>query len=395
VVCSVLGPVSLAFGPGQPHMRPARFWGAALVALAGGLALASMRGYASTYVLNVASPCLIALALTFAQTSALKIHDKRARDSGGWILFGVIVLGLHALERVTANAWLHDVVGTGTLGLLSCRVAYGFDRSRGLREGRAMRAIALIFGFSGLLMVLDAASTLAVSDPDESAGADAIEELMRVGLITCVLLGTILVLWVMTERIHLRMRQLVSLDPLTAVLNRPAFAQAFEREAARVRRRPDARFAILLLDVDGFRRVNEVHGHLAADRLLAHIAAISRPAIRKYDLIGRLEGDVFAILMPGTTGEAAAGMAERIRREIEQQASARSAFKNPVTVSAGVAVFGEHGERWGEVLRAADIAAKVAKAAGGNRVVCAAPAVGAADAAAGATPARTLAREAA
>jgi diguanylate cyclase (GGDEF)-like protein len=85
------------------------------------------------------------------------------------------------------------------------------------------------------------------------------------------------------------------------------------------------------------------------------------------------------VLMPGTSGEAAAGVAERMRREIEQQASVHVALKNPVTVSAGVAVFGEHGERWDEVLRAADAAAKIAKASGGNRVIGAAPVVRPAD----------------
>ena len=145
MVCSVLGPVSLAFGPGQPHMRPARFWGAGLVALAGGLALISLRGHAPSYVLDVAGTGLVALALTFAQSSALKIYDKNACDVLGWILLGVIVLGLLILDRITANAWLHHVVGMGVLGLLSCRVAYGFYRSRRLREGRAVRTIAHIF----------------------------------------------------------------------------------------------------------------------------------------------------------------------------------------------------------------------------------------------------------
>jgi diguanylate cyclase (GGDEF)-like protein len=370
----VLGPVSLAFGTGQPHLRPSRYWGAGLVALAAGLALLSMRGHAPTYVLHVMGTGFVALALTFAQSSALKIQDKNGRDVVGWVLLGVIVLGLHILERITANAWLHHFVAMGTIGFLCCRVAYGFDRSRGLREGRPLRTIALIFGFSGLLMVLDAAFELAAGDANRPAEPGAADELMLVGLIAGLLLGTILLLWVMTERVHARMRKLVTLDPLTGVLNRPAFIQAFEREVARARRQPDPRFGLLLINIDGFRRVNDACGHTAGDRLLAKIVEIARSVIRKYDSIGRLEGDVFVVLMPGTPGEAAAGMAERMRREIEQQASQRALLKNPVTVSVGVAAFGEHGERWDEVQRAADAAARTAKASGGNRVVAAAPA---------------------
>ncbi len=375
MVCSVLGPVSLAFGPGQAHLRPARYWGAGLVALAGGLALITLRDTAPAYASQVAGTGLVALALTFAQSSAVKMHDKAGRDLVGWILLGVIVLALHVLEGITTNAWLHHVVGMGTLGLLCCRVACGFDRSAGLPGGRALRAIGFIFGLMGLLTIANGAHALVAADSEHRAGPGAADALMLVGLIAGLLLGTILVLWVMTERIHARMRQLASLDPLTGALARQAFMQSFEREAARALRRPDPRFALLLIDVDRFRRINDAWGHKAGDRVLANIVGLARPAMREFDLIGRLEGDVFAILMRGTAGDAAAAMAERLRREIERRASARAALKNPVTVSVGVALYGEHGQRWEDVLRAAQSAATGAKAEGGNRVIGAAPAL--------------------
>jgi diguanylate cyclase (GGDEF)-like protein len=362
VICSVLGPVSLALGPGQRYLQPSRYWGAGLVALAGGLALVSLRGHASTYVSQVIGMGLVALALTFAQTSALKISDEGARDVPGWILLGVIVLGLHVLGGITSNAWLHRIVGMGTMGFLCCRVAYGFDRSRGLREGRPLRALALMFGFFGLLMVLNAAFALAAIEPGPAGEPSAADELMLVSLIAGLLLGTILLLWVMTERIQVRMRRIVSLDPLTGAMVRRAFMKAFELEAGRALRRPESRFSLLLVNIDHFRRVNDAYGHRAGDRLLATVAEIARAAIRKYDLLGRIEGDVFAILLPGAFGEAAAAMAERLRREIEQQAPARAALKNPVSVSVGLAAFGEHGERWEDVLRAADAALRSARA---------------------------------
>ena len=373
VVCSVLGPVSLAFGPGQGRLRPARFWGAGLIALAGGLALITLRDTAPAYASHVIGTGLVALALTFAQSSALTMGDKAERDIPGWILLGVIVLGLHVLERTASDAWLHHVVGMGTIGLLCFRVACGFERSRGLREGRALRAIASIFGLFGLLMLLDGAVTLTAAEPGQPAGGGVARELMRVGLIAGLLLGTILLLWVMAERIDARMRRFASLDPLTGALIRQAFVHCFEREAAHAMRRPESRFALLLIDVDHFSRINDAWGHRAADRLLASIAGIARPVIRDYDLIGRLEGDLFAILLRGTTGDAAAGMAERIRREIERQACVRASLRNPVTVSVGVAVYCEHGQRWDEVLHAARAAARSAKAEGGNRVVGALP----------------------
>lgn len=366
VVCCVLGPVSVAFAPTQRYLRPSRFWGAGLIALASGLALISLRGNGPDLVSQVLGPALLALALTFAQLSARSAAGKGGRDVPGLTLLALFILMLLALERVSADARLRDLLAMGALGLLACRVAFGFDRCKGLPEGRALRMIALIFGLFGVSLLLQGALALAVSNVPSGPGvADA---LMLVGLIAGLLLGTIVLMWVMTERINSRMRQLISLDPLTGALNRPAFVQQFEREASRIRRRPDAQFAILLIDIDHFRRVNDASGHAGGDRLLEKTVEILRGMIRIYDLIGRLEGDVFVVLMPRTRLDGAMSMAERALREIKLQASVRAELANRVSASIGVAVYGEDGDSWDMMLRAADAALQYAKKLGGNGV---------------------------
>lgn len=168
------------------------------------------------------------------------------------------------------------------------------------------------------------------------------------------------------------MRQLVSLDRLTGVLNRPAFVHYFERELARTKRRSDSRFALLLINVDRMQWINDAQGQAAGDRALVTIVEILRGVIRNYDLIGRLEGDVFVLLMPGARDEGATSTAERIRQQIEQQASTRAAIRIPVTVSIGVAVYGEDCENWDAMLHSADVAVRNAKASGRNRMEVAA-----------------------
>lgn len=366
VVCCVLGPVSLAFAPTQRYLRPSRFWGAGLIALASGLALISLRGNGPHLVSQVLGPALLALALTFAQLSARSAAAKGGRDVPGLMLLALYILMLFALERVSDDARLRDLLGMGALGLLACRVAFGFEQCKGLPEGPPLRMIALIFGLFGVSLLLQGALALVVSNTPSGPGvADA---LMLVGLIAGLLLGTIVLMWVMTERINSRMRQLISLDPLTGALNRPAFVQQFEREASRIRRRPDAQFAILLIDIDHFRRVNDASGHAGGDRLLEKTVEILRGMIRVYDLIGRLEGDVFVLLMPGTRLDGAMSMAERALREIKLQASVRAGLANRVSVSIGAAVFGEDGDSWDTMLRAADAALQYAKKLGGNGV---------------------------
>ena len=381
VVCSVLGPVSIAFGPGQPHMRPSRFWGAGLVALAAGLALISLRGSVPEYVSYVLGLGLVGLALTFAQSSARSALEVAEHDIAGWALLGLCVLALLVLDRMDAEAWLRHLVGTGLIGCISCRVAYGFDRGKDRREGRALRMIGIIFALFGLALLLHAALGMGRTDTNSSSEPGAIEAIMLVGLGAGLLLGTILLMWVMTERIHFRMQQLGSMDPLTGALNRSAFVNHVEREIARMQRRAEALFGVLLINVDAFRRVNDAYGHAAGDRLLVAIVEILGKMVRQYDLIGRLEGDVFMLLLPGARSQGAASMAERVRREIELKASVNAAIKNRVTVSIGVAVLGEHGDSWDTLLRAADTAAKSAKEFGRNRVQIAAALAKPADAA--------------
>ena len=143
VVCSVLGPVSLAFAPTQRYMQPSRFWGAGLVALACGLALVSLGGHGPDLVSQVLGPGLLALALTFAHFSARSTVGKGGRDVPGWTLLALFVLMLIALEQLSADARLRDLLGTGALGLLACRVAFGFDQGKALPEGPPLRMIDL------------------------------------------------------------------------------------------------------------------------------------------------------------------------------------------------------------------------------------------------------------
>lgn len=373
VVCCVFGPVSLAFAPEQRDMQPSRFWGAGLIALALGLALGSLRGYVSDMVSLVLGPGLLALALTFAQSSARSAAGRESRDVAGWAFLLAIVLMLIALQRLSALAWLRAPLSMAALGLLACRVAIGFDIGNELPEGRPLRTIGGIFGVFGLSLLLKGALALDSSDAEASPGAETADALLLVGLIAGLLLGTILLMWVMAERINSRIRQLVSQDPLTGAFNRPAFVLQFEREASRTRRRSVTQFALLLIDIDYFHLVNDGPGHAAGDSLLASTAGILRGMTRDYDVVGRIEGDIFVLLMPGANGEGALRTAERARHEIELHAAERAGRSNRVTVSIGIALFDEHGDNWDEMLRSADVALKQAKADGRNRVQAAAP----------------------
>jgi diguanylate cyclase (GGDEF)-like protein len=125
-------------------------------------------------------------------------------------------------------------------------------------------------------------------------------------------------------------------DPLTDTLNREQFtrrlATAWEHT-----RRLDLPIALLLVDLDHFKRVNDTHGHQAGDRALQAVAGALQSAVRKPDAVGRYGGEEFAVLLPETGLEEAAGTAERLRLAVEELEIAVKGGTLRITASVGVA----------------------------------------------------------
>ena len=170
-----------------------------------------------------------------------------------------------------------------------------------------------------------------------------------------------------------RVAGLAQTDELTGVLNRRGF---FERVA---RMRPPARQgALVLMDIDRFKSVNDTHGHAVGDEVLRWFARTVRTFMRRDDLLVRMGGEEFCLLLPGFDERAAHGIAERIRAEFESRSVATtSAGPLRVTASFGVAPFAPADGGLDFRLRQADEALYAAKRAGRNRVVLWRPELGA------------------
>jgi len=155
-------------------------------------------------------------------------------------------------------------------------------------------------------------------------------------------------------------------DPLTGLANRRAFEEALAREVARAAR-DGAPLAVIALDVDHFKRVNDAHGHAAGDAVLAEVAARAAQALRAGDLLARVGGEEFAALLPGASLEAAAEAAERVRARIVALPIAAGGAFLAVTLSAGLAALAQ-GEDGAALLARADERLYAAKRAGRDRV---------------------------
>lgn len=158
---------------------------------------------------------------------------------------------------------------------------------------------------------------------------------------------------------------LASTDELTGIANRRAFMGQLEREIAGA-----AEFgwplAVAMFDVDYFKRVNDRYGHAVGDRVLQLIAARAASVVRGGDLVGRLGGEEFGILMPGATLDEAAQVAERLREAMEIVSEVDDALPG-VTISIGIAARETDGSA-AQLLAAADAALYAAKDEGRNRV---------------------------
>ena len=168
--------------------------------------------------------------------------------------------------------------------------------------------------------------------------------------------------------LEVKLRELARTDSLTELLNRRAFIAVGEKEFLRGKRfGPNA--ALLLLDIDHFKQVNDCYGHEAGDRALASFATILKKMSRAIDVPARFGGEEFVVLLVNTDLSGAMEMAERIREAVSQIVVTYNGGEFGFTVSIGVTAFENEDENFSEVIRRADHGMYQAKEMGRNRVI--------------------------
>jgi len=165
---------------------------------------------------------------------------------------------------------------------------------------------------------------------------------------------------------HRELERLSATDPLTGLFNRRRMMEALDHEVRRSRRLKHT-FAVLMGDVDHFKKYNDANGHPAGDAVLKKVATILREATRDVDVVARYGGEEFFVLMPETEGSGAADVADRVRERLKDEKLPGGS----VTLSFGVAEFPAHGDLGETVIAIADAALYQAKREGRDRVVLA------------------------
>ena len=190
--------------------------------------------------------------------------------------------------------------------------------------------------------------------------------------------ATLVAAWIGADRYVLKPMRAVTealtqeamTDPLTELYNRRYFDDALARGIASAQRRR-APLAVVILDLDRFKKVNDTLGHDAGDAVLKALARLLERGIRTSDIAARYGGEEFALLLPDTPVSGAAERAEVLRRDLEAHEVAYGAERIRVTASFGVAQYGPRTSDPASLMKAADEAMYAAKGAGRNRVAVA------------------------
>jgi len=182
--------------------------------------------------------------------------------------------------------------------------------------------------------------------------------------------GTVLKLVLLDEieaRYHEEVRHRITYDQLTGLLTRESLYLALEMELQRCRKY-DLPLAVLMMDLDHFKSVNDTHGHLMGSHVLSEVGRLIRESIRMDDVSARYGGEEFLAYLPERSAGEALRAAERIRRAIEHEPIRLDGVTVDITISIGIATFPEHGQDLKSLVGHADRELYRAKKAGRNRV---------------------------
>lgn len=221
-----------------------------------------------------------------------------------------------------------------------------------LDDGWRSRADGTRFWGSALISPLriDNETVLAVGEPGEQAAY-------------CLVIRDITDRREEIENLHKN----TSCDHLTGLVNRRMFFEAAEIELGRWKRRPRP-IAIVMFDADHFKRVNDTHGHPAGDAVLRNLAATLKATFRDCDVVARIGGEEFAVLLPSTGAVGALAVANRFLQAVAAQRVQVDGAEIRYTVSGGIACMDETVADLGALMKRADKALYAAKAAGRNQV---------------------------
>ena len=284
--------------------------------------------------------------IVFHETNGLVRKSRIARAAELVVAIGLIG-GLLSLSGYAASPF----------AMLFALVAVAAALAYGPRAGLAAAALATVA--FGVVLALD--PSLGTYGPEDVLG-------LSVGLVATWLLAFVAIAYSSHQRRALQgVIDLWRTDPLTGLFNRSQLFVTLEQEVSRTRR-SDRGFCVLMIDLDGLKRINDEAGHLRGDEVLRALGAIIAGSIRTVDSAYRYGGDEFVVLLPETDIVGAFFVAEKIRIGAEEVGSTQGSGESVTSVSIGLVSHPEDGTSAEQLIAAADRAMYEAKKLGKNQI---------------------------
>ena len=297
--------------------------------------------------------------------------------NGHKALPGSLIAG--AALWLLASQWPGFEMSTEMRGQLSAMIiatyawltAYEFWRGRSEPLVSRWPAISLFFTHGALFLLRTPLTALVRGKEADSVLSSAWLSVLSLEAFLMTIATAFILLAMSKERTELRHKTAAMIDPLTGLLNRRAFVQDAEalllQQVAR-----DRPIGVLLVDLDSFKSINDRFGHPVGDKVLQVFAKTARGGLRQTDLVGRLGGEEFIVILADAGHDNAFLVADRLRNAFAVNAAVVDGQALHATMSIGVSVIVDPRQSLAELMKLADQALYLAKARGRNRVEVAA-----------------------
>lgn len=343
------------------------WWAWAMLPLSLVLLLFSLRGQVSDWLSVVLGNTLLISVLALFAEGLCEFQQRRPRRAliwGGVVLTPVLIVWF--MDAVSIRPLLSNTV----LGLQAAFLSWLVLQRRAQTAGRGQ-----YFVVAGLALIVLAtlarlgAALLGRVDLNQVTSSNTTHALSMLVFMLTIILITMGLVMMAKERADALNRTLALQDELTGLHNRRAIHKLLEQQLALARRNGQA-LALLIVDIDHFKKINDDHGHLSGDLALRTMADGLRRRLRGQDIAGRWGGEEFIVILPGTDAAGACGLAENLRRSAEQaRLVALDGRPIGLTISIGVhALDAASGDARDDMIAAADRALYLAKQNGRNRV---------------------------
>jgi len=341
------------------------WWGFADLMRAASIMLFGMYGSVSDLISIDLANAILFTAFAVTWTGA-RVFDHRKPQ---WILLfsgAALWLALYRIPAVQASWDLRMLLSSGIITSYTWATAYEFWRGRSEPLVSRWPAIFMFFAHGALYLLRTPFGSMLAPVNNQIFASVWITVLSFEALLFTIAVAFIL-LAMAKERTEYRHKTDSLIDPLTGIANRRAFLQDAEAQLKRQATEPRP-MAVMLLDLDNFKGINDRFGHAIGDRVLQMFAEVGSGCMRRYDIFGRLGGEEFAALLVDTSRERALAVAEQIRASFVEVTGMVEGKPVLATVSIGVVISYDAVLDLSALLAQADHALYRAKDNGRNRI---------------------------